>query len=153
MATGTDAIDLAMDLLEPTELLPPPAAVAPPPKSRELTNNQRQAILHRLLPHQKENGKLAKGAYKNAAVAFKVSPRTCAKIWKRYKETQDDDTCPAGDVSSNKSKCGRKPRDFAVLLESIRSIPVQAKRRSKDLISGNQYSSEQPAPSCPTWNH
>ena len=63
-------------------VLPPPAAISPPPSRRNLTNNQRQAILHRLLPHQKQYGKLANGAYKNAAEAFKVSPRTFAKIWK-----------------------------------------------------------------------
>eukprot|EP00536_Pseudo-nitzschia_multiseries_P007219 jgi/Psemu1/17359/gm1.17359_g len=77
--------------------------------NRNLTNNERLAVLHILLQHQASPGRLQRKATRKAADAHKVTPQTCLAIWKRYKETVSED-CPGGDVSNNRKNCGRKQR-------------------------------------------
>ena len=96
-------------------------------QSKNLTNNQRLAIVQDLLQHKRSSSNralyLAKGALKEAAETYSVSPRTIARVWSRYKKTVDPVTCPAGNVLNRKrGNCGRRPRDLSEL-ELLRNIP------------------------------
>ena len=69
--------------------------------SKNLSNNERAAVVHFFLLRQLEggNGKLVRGALKSCALEFKCHTRTCKRIWDRYLQTKSPE-CPAGRVSS-----------------------------------------------------
>ena len=58
-------------------------------KRPNLTNEERNAVLHFLLQRRKVEGKLQKGALAEAASNIDVSTRTCERIWDRFLETVD----------------------------------------------------------------
>ena len=72
--------------------------------SKNLSNSDRNSILHSLLKNMKAGGnnKLCIGALKKAADSrFDIAPRTVSRIWKRYLQTVDSNGW-GGDVSRRK---------------------------------------------------
>nr|AFM74331.1 tranposase [Pseudo-nitzschia multiseries] len=103
------------------EVLPTTHEVLPR-HNQNLTLNERQAVVHFLLPKQSTtSAKLPKGAFKESAALFGVTARTCSRVWKMYLETVDPETCPAGDVSTNRKNCGRKST-FAAVEEAVKKV-------------------------------
>ena len=54
--------------------------------SKQLTNDQRQAILQALLEHYKD-AKLERGAIKTVAESFNVSRNCIGQVWKHTNES------------------------------------------------------------------
>ena len=78
--------------------------------SKQLTNDQRQAILQALLEHYKD-GKLECGAIKKVTESFNVSRNCIGQVWKRANESIENG-CAYMDVRSRKTNCGRKKLQF-----------------------------------------
>lgn len=105
-------------------------------KSKQLTPLERQAILQYLLQYR-EGQKLKQGTIKKAALFFKVSRLTIAKIWNIAKKEYEGGKLYA-DVSSQKKKCGRKCKDYSAKLSQISNIPFNRRGtiRSLSFASG-----------------
>ena len=92
------------------------------PERKQLTAEQRQCILQALLLRSKD-GTLRYGSIKQVATEFQVSRLTVSNLWKRGK-----DSIAAGnsymDVSSRKSNCGRKRKDYTEKLNVIDNVPL-----------------------------
>lgn len=91
-------------------------------KTQQLTLNQRNGILQRLLQYRKGD-KLQHGAINVVAADFQVSRITVSKIWhiakRQYSAGQK-----FADVSSRKKKnCGRKRKDYSDNLAKMKDIP------------------------------
>jgi hypothetical protein len=87
-----------------------------------LENGQRMAILQALLSHTK-NSKLQHGAVGLGAKQFKVSRLTVSNIWKRGRESMEEDG-GAMVVLHQKKKCGRKPKHYRQQLTNLSNIPL-----------------------------
>ena len=68
--------------------------------SKQLTNDQPQAILQALLEHYKD-GKLERGAIKKVAESFNVSRICIGQVWKRANEYIEN-ACVFMDVPPHK---------------------------------------------------
>ena len=92
-------------------------------KKKNLTNEQRQGVLHFLL--ERLNGEqLQLNAINDAAAKFDVSRLTISRIWKRARSSIDrGDVCI--DVSSRKAgRSGRKRKDWSENLDKMKDIPL-----------------------------
>jgi hypothetical protein len=87
---------------------------------RELTNDQRNAILQALL-QRSENRILNHGAVKDIAQQFDVGRNTVGRIWKRGIESLDKGN-NAMDASSRKKSCGQKKKSYS--LDQYTTIPL-----------------------------
>ena len=67
--------------------------------------------------------KLRRGAMKEVAETFGVTRLTVSRIWHRAIASLEGGKL-AMDVSSNKNKCGRKPKNFAPQLQALSDVPL-----------------------------
>ena len=96
--------------------------------SRNLTNDERNYVLHFLLTWVKpgEGNELKRGANKEAAARFSCSTRTVRQIWNRYL-TSVNTGYQGGDVSTRKGNCGRKKKGIDV----VETCPASTRRPSQ----------------------
>ncbi|KAF0748044.1 hypothetical protein AaE_007495 [Aphanomyces astaci] len=88
---------------------------------RELTDDQRSAVYHRLL-QLKRNGRVGHGEMKNLMQSFNISQQTISRIWRRGCETAASlGVAKVG--SQKKGRCGR-PRKYKD--EDVRSAVTSA---------------------------
>lgn len=91
------------------------------PKSKQLTNTERNAILQALL-QRSVDGAIPKGGISAVAKQLEVSRQTVSSLWARAKESvKGNGSCM--DVSSRKSKCGRKRKHENISTELLQ-IPL-----------------------------
>ena len=76
--------------------------------SKQLTNDQCQAILQALFEHYKD-GKLEHGAIETVTASFNVSRRCIGQVWKRGNESIEN-RCAFMDVQLLKTNCGCKKK-------------------------------------------
>ncbi|KAI5386953.1 hypothetical protein KIW84_073192 [Lathyrus oleraceus] len=94
-------------------------------KLKVLSNEERMAIYHQLLP-KSVDGKLSRGITNVVASSFSVSRRTIQRIWKRAKESE------IHDVSHRKTKnCGRKR--IQIDPNQISQIPLRQRTNIRSL--------------------
>ena len=92
------------------------------PKRKQLTVQQRQAILQALI-ERSEDGILKRGSINAVAGQFNVSRLTVSNLWKRGKESIASGN-QYMDISSRKSRCGRKRKDYTEELRGIVNVPL-----------------------------
>jgi len=92
------------------------------PKKRELSNEDREAILQALLS-KSEDGILPRGAIQAISASFEVGRNTVGRIWARAKESVADGS-NVMDVSHRKSQCGRKKKNYSSQMESFSQLPL-----------------------------
>lgn len=102
-------------------------------KSKQLTNEQRQAILQQLLLSIENKEKLEHGAINKIAAAFHVSRLTVSRIW-HIAQAQYREGKIYVDVSpKKKEKCGRKRKDYSNNLAEIKNIPLNRRGTFRSL--------------------
>ena len=101
--------------------------------SKNLSNSDRNSILHSLLKNMKAGGnnKLCVGAIKKAAHRFDIAPRTVSRIWNRYLQTVDSNGW-GGDVSRRNKNSGRKQIDTRIL-DNLSTIPLEQRVNLRSL--------------------
>ncbi|RHY82267.1 hypothetical protein DYB35_010052 [Aphanomyces astaci] len=91
-------------------------------KKKDLTKNDREAILQQLMAHLVDNKKLIRGALNKIALDFGVHRGTVQRVWKRANVDLDNKLRPCSDVSSRKKgHSGRnlKHEDVANRLKAV----------------------------------
>ena len=88
--------------------------------NKQLTNDQRQAILQALLANY-EDGKLKRGAIKKVAEIFNFSRNCIGQVWKRANESIEAGGTKM-DVRSRKTNCGRKRKE--INMDQVVSVPL-----------------------------
>ncbi|RQM31342.1 hypothetical protein B5M09_013413 [Aphanomyces astaci] len=78
------------------------------PTGRELTDDQRLAVYHRLL-QLKTNGRVSQGQMKLLMHEFKVTQQTISRIWARGRDSAASTGC-AKLSSRKKGRCGAPPK-------------------------------------------
>ena len=91
-------------------------------KRKQLTAEERHAILQMLL-ERSEDGVLKNGSIIAVAGQFKISRLTVSNLWKRGKQSVANGSRYM-DVSSRKSRCGRKKKDYTEQLRGIVNVPL-----------------------------
>jgi hypothetical protein len=94
-------------------------------RNPNLSNDQREAVLHLLLQRVKDDGKLKKGALTELASLHNVTPQTIGRVWARYKDSLN--STGVGNVHSKRYNCGRKK---SPITELHRIVSVPLNRRS-----------------------
>ena len=111
-----------------------PIIQPPPPgrKVRELSNNDREKIIARLLPRF-SNGKLSWGSIKFIAEEFHVYCDTVSSIWNRFrkatKNNVNDDVSIINSIHSYKGSRGRSAKyDTVALAEALAEQPFESRQ-------------------------
>ena len=106
-----------------------------PPKYKNLTNDERKAVLWFLQARAKEENKngLQRGAIAEAATHFNKKHVTIQRIWNRAKKSKE-----AGDVVPNvdsrkAGNVGCKPIDRTNALEAMRRVPMRRRQTIRSL--------------------
>ena len=101
-----------------------------PPKYKNLTNDERKAVLWFLQARAKEENKngLQRGAIAEAATHFNKKHVTIQRIWNRVKQSKE-----AGDAVHNvdsrmAGNVGSKPIDRTNALEAMRRVPMRRRQ-------------------------
>ena len=106
-------------------------------KKRELTAQQRQDVVDRLLPELQGNSdkqKFPKGVLSAVAAEFKVCPTTIRRIWRRALSNFKDPAVNRYCSDPLKNKCGRRQKWNRVeVREALKEIPVCEKRSIRSL--------------------
>ena len=77
-------------------------------RKRNLTDNERHAVLHCLLRNPNKKGEPKRGMFKEVAAKFNCEHRVTSRIWDRHKSTVSKEL-PAGDISADtKKNSGRR---------------------------------------------
>ena len=121
----------------------PDAQQAPPQQrrmKRELTSDERNQIVSRLLTeaqHGGDVGKFPRGTITAVADDFHVCRKTITKIWTRAQENYADPTVRQYQASPRKKRnCGRKKKwDPEAIKEAIKDIPLFQRRTIRDLAA------------------
>ena len=101
-------------------------------KKKNLTNEQRQAIVHSLILQYSE-GKLKKNAVSDIASAFNVHRKTISVIWNRAKAAFSSNDMVCNVDSLKKGRSGRKRKDWSEELDSMRSIELNRRSTLRSL--------------------
>lgn len=101
-------------------------------KSKQLTLNQRNGILQKLLQY-KNGEKLQHGAINTVAAEFAVSRLTVSKIWYIAKKQYSEGQISADVSSKKKKKCGRKRKDYSENLATMKNIPMNRRGSIRSL--------------------
>ncbi|KAG7346706.1 hypothetical protein IV203_005775 [Nitzschia inconspicua] len=109
----------------------------PKRRGKPLSNSSRNAILQSLLSHSK-NGALEFGAIARVAKHFEVTRQTVSNIWKRGKESVQQEGGVMVVDNRRKGRCGRKKKDYAELIAKIPAIPLSNRTcfRSTSMSTG-----------------
>mmetsp|Transcript_19480 Transcript_19480/g.28657 ORF Transcript_19480/g.28657 Transcript_19480/m.28657 type:complete len:248 (-) Transcript_19480:593-1336(-) len=92
------------------------------PKRKQLSNEQRAAIVQALLERSTKKV-LKRGAIYEVARQFDVNRAAIRRVWSRAIESLTDGNVLM-DGSSKKSNCGRKKKNFQQQISSILDIPL-----------------------------
>ena len=91
--------------------------------NKQLSNEQRTAIVQSLIRFSDRNKKLKYGAAMQVAKEFGVHRNTVDRLWKRgVASLQTGSVCM--DVKHRKANCGRKKKDYFSKLQQINKVPL-----------------------------
>lgn len=102
-------------------------------RTKNLTTEERNGVLQELLTRTREGKQLKRGAVKDVADLFAVSRQAVYRIWtKAQNDFRTGKVC--ADVSSpKKGRSGRKRKDYAVEIASIRNVPFNKRGTLRSL--------------------
>ena len=125
--------------MNPPDPEPQPRLVPERRTKKELTREQRQQIVSRLLWELNEkgnDGKFARGTIPAVAAEFHVCPKTIRRIWARAVQNFEDPDVRQFSASPEKKKCGRhKKWNHDEVREAVWLIPLFRRRSIRDLAA------------------
>lgn len=102
-------------------------------RTKNLSNDERNGVLQSLLLKLTGPHTLERGAVKEVAASFNVSPRTVSRIWAKYRSDRAAGKICADVSSRKKGSSGRKKIDYASNFALIKDVPFNKRGTFRSL--------------------
>ncbi|ETV88712.1 hypothetical protein H257_00231 [Aphanomyces astaci] len=104
-------------------------------KKKDLTKNDREAILQQLMAHLVDNKKLIRGALNKIALDFGVHRGTVQRVWKRANVDLDNKLRPCSDVSSRKKGHSGRNLKHENVANRLKAVPKASRTMFRSIAA------------------